>query len=102
MNELDLEFIGESLFKYLEHLMSVQGAVNSLMESYKKNETELTRLAEFKPETYTKPLEEIKRKIVEADIKLSHIVPRIKKINEQLDILIAKGEMKDPALVRKD
>lgn len=84
---MNKEFLAEMLERYYKHLETVVTAINGNVKNYEKSKLELTRLALFKSGVYSKPLEEVDRKIIEADIKLSHIVPRMEKIQEQLEIL---------------
>lgn len=84
---MDKEFLAEMLERYYKHLETVVTAINGNIKNYEKSINELTRLAEFKPGVYQKQLDEMKQKVVEADIKLSHVVPRMEKMLEQLEIL---------------
>lgn len=84
---MDKEFLAEMLERYYKHLETVVLAINGNIKNYEKSIEELTRLVKYKPETYQKRLDEMNKKVIEADIKLSHLVPRMEKIQEQLEIL---------------
>ncbi len=88
--EIDYRFVGQMLAKYHSHLQSVEFSINKNLETYERQRIELERLAKFKPETYQKELEKVLDKIKEADIKLSHVIPNIQKIQEQVEIIITK------------
>ena len=82
---IDYGFIADSLERYAKHLQDVRRAIEGNLHNYETQEAELKRLVSFKPQTYTVRYEEIQEKKKEADIKLSHVVPRLDKIYEQLE-----------------
>jgi len=84
MSQIDYSFVVDSLYKYQSHLDRVIKSIEENIKTYDRQEAELTRLVEFKPAQYTKELEKVQGKKREADIKLSHLVPRMQKIGVQI------------------
>ncbi|MFH1827703.1 MAG: hypothetical protein ABH824_00415 [Nanoarchaeota archaeon] len=84
---INYKFALEIFTRYSEHLQNTLTSIDTYINNYDKQETELKRLASFKPKIYQKEYEKIQKKRKEADIKLSHIVPRMQKLAEQIEEL---------------
>ena len=82
---IDYNFIVDVFQRYSKHLEDVIESINSYMANYDKQEIQLKKLVEFKPSAYQKRLEEVQQKKVEADIKLSLLIPRMAKMATQIE-----------------
>lgn len=92
MSNIDYSFLVEMLGRYHKHLESVVGSLETYQEHTRRHEAELKRLVQFKPEVYSKELKKAEKKLREADIKLSFIVPRMDQIRVQMAaISVEKG-----------
>ena len=83
MENIDYAFIIEIYARYIKHLNSIIESIGFNQATYARQLEELERLVKFKPHIYRHEIEKVKEKIKEADIKLSHIVPRVEKLIEQ-------------------
>lgn len=100
---IDFEFAVEIYSRYHKHLQSIEENINNNIGHYERSVNELERLVRYKPQVYTKGLEQMKEKIKEADIKLSHIVPRMEKIREQIIAICQEQNITDvPSFLTKD
>lgn len=87
IKNLDFKFLLTVCNKQYKHLQSVCEYLTNLQKDYEKQIQELERLTAYKPEVYQKQLDVVRKKVVEADIKFSHIIPTMKKIERQRAIL---------------
>lgn len=100
---IDFKFTVEIYSRYHKHLESVEESLNKNIGFAQRSVEELERLTKFKPEVYSKELEKQKNKIKEADIKLSHIVPRMQKLREQIVLICQEHNISElPSFINKD
>ncbi len=89
---IDTNFVVEIYTRYTKHLLDVVDSIKRNVKQYERQEEELIRLVEYKPQTYQKALDEVREKIRQADIKLSHLIPRLEKMSEQIEIINKNNE----------
>ena len=82
---IDYQFVVEVFQRYSNHLVDVVESIQTYQSNYKRQEEELIRLADYKPEVYQKELDKLREKGKQADIKLSYLTPRLTKMAEQIE-----------------
>lgn len=82
---VDYNFAVDMFTRYSKHLQGAIESVQTLMSSYDRQLVELKRLADERPSVYLKELERITAKQSEGQKKLEVMIPRMKKMAEQIE-----------------
>ena len=82
---IDYEFAMDMFSRYSKHLEDVIESINTNIFNYGSQVAELERIAEKYPERYMKRLEEVSAKKAEAQKKLDVLLPRMKKMADQIE-----------------
>lgn len=85
LKDLDFAFIAKMLSKQASHLTGQRKLIEGLMEGYDKQISSLEKINDERK--YGQYLKELHFKKAEALEKLSHIIPNVEKINQQIALI---------------